>query len=127
MSNQLDERLVKVLGDRTAKALEKGLGLKTVGDLMRHYPRRYAERGELTNFASLNEGELVTVVADVLKVVVRPLRNRRGSMLEVILTDGSGHLSLTFFNQAWRLDTGTTRAICRTSNAFSGKATTDSS
>jgi ATP-dependent DNA helicase RecG len=102
MSNQLDERLVKVLGDRTAKALEKGLGLKTVGDLMRHYPRRYAERGELTNFASLNEGELVTVVADVLKVVVRPLRNRRGSMLEVILTDGSGHLSLTFFNQAWR-------------------------
>jgi ATP-dependent DNA helicase RecG len=108
MSNQLDERLVKVLGDRTAKALEKGLGLKTVGDLMRHYPRRYAERGELTNFASLNEGELVTVVADVLKVVVRPLRNRRGSMRT-------------------RLDTGTTRAICRTSNAFSGKATTDSS
>jgi ATP-dependent DNA helicase RecG len=102
MSDQLDERLVKVLGDRTAKALEKGLGLRTVGDLMRHYPRRYAERGELTNFASLNEGELVTVVADVSKVVVRPLRNRRGSMLEVILTDGSGYLSLTFFNQAWR-------------------------
>lgn len=102
MSDQLDERLVKVLGDRTAKALEKGLGLRTVGDLMRHYPRRYAERGELTNFASLNEGEMVTVVADVSKVVVRPLRNRKGSMLEVILTDGSGFLSLTFFNQAWR-------------------------
>ena len=102
MSDQLDERIVKVLGDRTAKALEKGLGLRTVGDLMRHYPRRYAERGELTNFASLNEGELVTVVADVSKVAVRSLRNRRGSMLEVILTDGTGFLSLTFFNQAWR-------------------------
>lgn len=102
MSDQLEERLVKVLGDRTAKALEKGLGLRTVGDLMRHYPRRYAERGELTNFASLNEGELVTVVADVSKVVNRPLRNRKGSMLEVILTDGTGFLSLTFFNQAWR-------------------------
>jgi ATP-dependent DNA helicase RecG len=102
MSDQLDEQLVKVLGDRTAKALEKGLGLRTVGDLMRHYPRRYAERGELTNFASLNEGELVTVVADVAKVAIRPLRNRRGSMLEVVLTDGTGFLSLTFFNQAWR-------------------------
>ena len=102
MSDQLDERLVKVLGDRTAKALDKGLGLRTVGDLMRHYPRRYAERGELTNFASLNEGELVTVVADVAKVAIRPLRNRRGSMLEVVLTDGTGFLSLTFFNQAWR-------------------------
>jgi ATP-dependent DNA helicase RecG len=102
MTDQLDERLVKVLGDRTAKALEKGLGLKTVGDLMRHYPRRYAERGELTNFSSLIEGELVTVVADVAKVSVRQLRNRKGSMLEVILTDGAGFLSLTFFNQAWR-------------------------
>ncbi|HUW78892.1 MAG TPA: ATP-dependent DNA helicase RecG [Candidatus Nanopelagicaceae bacterium] len=102
MSDQLNERLVKVLGDRTAKALEKGLGLRTVGDLMRHYPRRYAERGELTQFASLNEGELVTVVADVSKVSVRPLRNRKGTMLEVILTDGTGFLSLTFFNQAWR-------------------------
>jgi len=102
MSDQLDERLVKVLGDRTAKVLDKGLGLKTVGDLMRHYPRRYAERGELTNFASLVEGELVTVVADVAKIANRPLRNRKGSMLEVVLTDGTGFLSLTFFNQAWR-------------------------
>lgn len=102
MSDQLDERLVKVLGDRTAKALEKGLGLKTVGDLLRHYPRRYAERGELTNFAALTEGELVTVVADVSKVANRALRNRKGSMLEVVLTDGTGFLSLTFFNQAWR-------------------------
>jgi ATP-dependent DNA helicase RecG len=102
MTDELDDRLVKVLGDRTAKALDKGLGLKTVGDLMRHYPRRYAERGELTNFSSLKEGELVTVVADVAKVSIRPLRNRKGSMLEVVLTDGAAFLSLTFFNQAWR-------------------------
>jgi len=102
MKDQLDEALVKVLGDRTAKALDKGLGLKSVGDLLRHYPRRYAERGKLTDFASLRDGDLVTVVADIAKVVNRPLRNRKGSMLEVIVTDGAGFLSLTFFNQAWR-------------------------
>ncbi len=102
MTNQLDEALVKVVGDRTAKALEKGLGLTSVGDLLRHYPRRYAERGKPTDFASLRDGELVTVVADIAKIVNHPLRNRKGSMLEVIVTDGAGFLSLTFFNQAWR-------------------------
>ena len=34
-------------------ARRTGLGLQTVGDLLRHYPRRYAERGELTDLASL--------------------------------------------------------------------------
>lgn len=102
MADQLSEALVKVVGDRTAKALAKGLGLTSVGDLLRHYPRRYAERGKPTDFASLREGELVTVVADIAKVVNHPLRNRKGSMLEVIVTDGTGFLSLTFFNQAWR-------------------------
>ena len=43
----LDTPLEEVVGDRTAKPLEKSLGLRTVGDLLRHYPRRYAERGEL--------------------------------------------------------------------------------
>jgi ATP-dependent DNA helicase RecG len=44
----LDQKLVAVLGDRTAAAFARGLGLATVGDLLAHYPRRYARRGELT-------------------------------------------------------------------------------
>ena len=94
--------LKNALGDKTATALEKGLGLKTVGDLLRHYPRRYARHGELTDLAHLPLDEEVTVLAEVSKVMGRPYKNKKGSILEVTVTDGRGTLKLTFFNQAWR-------------------------
>ena len=43
----LDSRLDGVVGT-AAKTLERAFGMKTVGDLLGHYPRRYARRGELT-------------------------------------------------------------------------------
>ena len=94
--------LKNALGDKTAAALEKGLGLSTVGDLLRHYPRRYARHGELTDLAHLPLDEEVTVLAEVSKVMGRPYKNKKGSILEVTVTDGRGTLKLTFFNQAWR-------------------------
>jgi ATP-dependent DNA helicase RecG len=98
----LDTPLRQVLGGRAATALEKGLGLQTVDDLLRHYPRRYAERGELTDLAEVRVGDQVTVLAEVRRVHRRPMRNRRGSLLEVIVGDGQRTLTLTFFNQPWR-------------------------
>ena len=95
-------KLTTVLGGKTADALRKGLGLVTVDDLLRHYPRRYAERGELTELDTVREGEQVTVMAEVTKVTVRPMRNRRGSILEAVISDGRNALALTFFNQKWR-------------------------
>ncbi len=97
-----DTQLTTVVGDKTAKALANTLDLRTVGDLMRHYPRRYIQRGELTELSSLREDELVTVVAMVKSVSKRRMKNRRGSILEAVVTDGTGELNLTFFNQAWR-------------------------
>ncbi|WP_231595383.1 ATP-dependent DNA helicase RecG [Salinibacterium sp. SWN1162] len=82
--------------------MQRGLGLLTVGDLMTHYPRRYARRGELTALAELPLDEAVTIVAEVREVRNRPMRNKRGSILEVSISDGTGILTLTFFNQAWR-------------------------
>ncbi|MFL6128990.1 MAG: ATP-dependent DNA helicase RecG [Mycobacteriales bacterium] len=94
--------LADVLGGKTAAALAKSLDLQTVGDLLRHYPRRHAERGELTDLAHLRPGDQVTVLAEVRKVSRRRMRNRRGSILEAVVTDGRGTLTLTFFNQPWR-------------------------
>jgi ATP-dependent DNA helicase RecG len=96
----LAEPLRKVVGT-TAGALAT-MGLETVGDLLRHYPRRYAERGELSDLASLRDGEHVTVLARIASVTTRGMRNRRGKITEVAVTDGHGQLTLTFFNQAWR-------------------------
>jgi ATP-dependent DNA helicase RecG len=101
----LEDPLRLVVGDKTAKQLEKALDLQTVGDLLRHYPRRYETRGELTDLASLNDGEYVTVQAEIAKVASRPMRGRRGSIFEATVTDGHGTLALTFFGrgrQDWR-------------------------
>ena len=103
---RLTDRLTSVLGARTAKALDDGLGLVTVEDLLRHYPRRYAERGHLTDLASLEVDEHVTVMARVqtvdAKSYVDRRTGRRAERLEVVVTDGTGRLTLTFFKQAWR-------------------------
>lgn len=97
----LDASLGGVVG-KAAPPLLKSFGLRTVGDMLDHFPRRYARRGELTAIDKLPLDEIVTIVAEVRDVRERPMRNRRGSLLEVSITDGEGHLSLTFFNQGWR-------------------------
>ncbi len=102
MTHPLDVKLATPLGGRTAAAFAKGLGLVTVGDLLSHYPRRYARRGELTALTQLPLDENVTIVAEVLEVRSRPMQARKGSILEVRISDGKGILTLTFFNQAWR-------------------------
>ncbi|WP_243146334.1 ATP-dependent DNA helicase RecG [Streptomyces rapamycinicus] len=75
------------------------LDLHTVGDLLHHYPRRYAERGELTRLSDLPLDEHVTVVAQVADARVHTFNGGRGRRLEVTITDGSGRLQLVFFGK----------------------------
>ena len=98
----LESRLVSVVGDKTAKVLSEHFDLHTVGDLLRHYPRRYVVRGELTDIEALNEGEEVTIFAKVESTKVRRIPGRKGVIVETVVTDGRAKLILTFFNQAWR-------------------------
>ncbi|MDQ1528372.1 MAG: ATP-dependent helicase RecG, partial [Actinomycetota bacterium] len=102
MTSPLDDKLSNALGGRTASALQKGLGLVTVGDLLSHYPRRYAKRGELTALDELELDSNVTLIAEVLQVTERSMKAKRGSIFEARITDGRGILTLTFFNQPWR-------------------------
>ncbi|MFE2013046.1 ATP-dependent DNA helicase RecG [Streptomyces sp. NPDC059491] len=97
----LDEPLKKSLGPATAKVMAEALDLHTVGDLLHHYPRRYAERGELTTLADLPLDEHVTVVAQVADARVLTFNGAkgRGQRLEVTITDGSGRLQLVFFGK----------------------------
>jgi ATP-dependent DNA helicase RecG len=108
----LREPLTRALGPKTGKALETALGTPTVGDLLRHYPRRYYTRGELTDLSSLREGDHVTVLARVDHVSVHPMPNRnfraRG---EVIITDDRAKLMLTFFFRTTRAEQGFRRQL----------------
>lgn len=97
MSLTLDSSLEEALGATPAKSLERAFALKSVGDLLSHYPRRYADPGELTPIRELPLGETVTIVAEVLSSSARAMRNRRGAMVDVVIGDGIGKMSLTFF------------------------------
>ncbi|UER53899.1 ATP-dependent DNA helicase RecG [Kineosporiaceae bacterium SCSIO 59966] len=120
--SRMEESLTRVLGPRTAKAMESALGLRTVGDLLRHYPRRYAHRGELTDLGSLVEGEHVTVVAEVVSVTTRRMRNRPGWLGEAVVTDGRGRVRLTFFyRHEYMADLLTAKLRPGTTALFSGK------
>jgi len=92
---RLVEPLSVVLGTRSANPLAK-LGLRTTGELLRHYPRRYNPPGTLTDLSSLQIGEHVTVLAEVRQATVRPMRNS-GFILSAVVTDGVRSLQLTFF------------------------------
>ncbi len=95
----LDTRLIGPIGKKAADALESSLGIGTVGDLVRHYPRRYVDRGRLTDIAGLVVGEYATVVAQVEKATLRQMRSRRGQLLNVVVRDEKGgELDCTFFN-----------------------------
>ena len=96
----LSTRLTNIVGDRTAQVLEKSFGITTVNELLRHYPRRYVVRGELTDISTLLADDEVTILAEIQAVNLRRANGK--NILEVVVTDGSAKLSLTFFNQAWR-------------------------
>ncbi len=99
----LDTQLPEVVGEKVAGILVRAFGILTVGDLLAHYPRRYARRGELTPISSLPVGEMATIVAEVQSVSERSMRQRRGKIVEVVISDGVGTATLTFFGQAWRV------------------------
>ncbi|MEU0855063.1 ATP-dependent DNA helicase RecG [Streptomyces griseofuscus] len=102
LEEPLNQPLKSVLGPATAKVMAEHLGLRTVGDLLHHYPRRYEERGQLTHLADLPMDEHVTVVAQVADARLHSFASSRaprgkGQRLEVTITDGSGRLQLVFF------------------------------
>ena len=101
-------RLRSVVGDKTAKVLESAFGLTVVDDLLRHYPRRYADIGQLTDLSDLVVGQHVTIMARVVSAKNYNFGpGGRRTRTEVVVTDGTGRLTLTFFQQAWRLKTMT--------------------
>ncbi|HKH87825.1 MAG TPA: ATP-dependent DNA helicase RecG [Acidimicrobiales bacterium] len=79
----------------------RALGIETVLDLLMHYPRRYVDRTNQAEIASLSEGDEGVVTAKVVRTSQRRLRGGR-STAEIVLHDGSASLTCTFFNQGWR-------------------------
>ncbi len=91
---------MRAKGPEAHEVLSGALDIATVGDLVRHYPRRYIDRSRVETISVLKVGTYATVIARVKKVAKR-LTRRRQAMVTVTITDGTGYLDLTFFNQPW--------------------------
>jgi ATP-dependent DNA helicase RecG len=85
--------------DAMAKKLER-LNVRTVGDFLTLYPRRYDDYRSLKPINRLRYGDEVTIIAQVSKVQQRDSRQGR-PIVTVTLSDGTGTINLTFFNQPW--------------------------
>jgi ATP-dependent DNA helicase RecG len=97
-------RLTEPLSFPAAKAQKAAehLGLLTVGELLSHLPR---DRREARAVADLATGETATVVVEVRSIASRSVR-RRGMrpLVEAVVTDDTGAMKATFFNQPWLVE-----------------------
>jgi ATP-dependent DNA helicase RecG len=122
----LNRSLKELIGGKTASALKKSFRIGTAGELLNHYPRRYAERGQLTSFDRIEIGKPVTIMATISSVTARRMKTKRGFVLVVAVTDGKDHMELTFFNQKWRekeLQVGRSGLFAGTVNEYHGART----
>ena len=93
---------LKGVGPERTKALADGFGIENVLDLVTHYPRRYLDQSRMATIGELHVGDRAWVFGHVVKTHVVPRRGKVKPRLEVHISDGSGRMKVTFFNQPWR-------------------------
>ena len=92
--------VINQIGPKNA-ALYNKLGVRTILDLLYYFPRRYVDFSKLEPINRLNYGDTVTVMATVMNTATRPIKGGRFQLTETIVSDGTGSLRLTWFNQPW--------------------------
>jgi len=91
---------IKSIGPAREKLFNK-VGVYTVGDMLGYYPRAYEDRSKLTDICNVKDGENVLIKACAV-TVVKNNRIRRGLSLQKLkVTDYTGTVEITWFNQDW--------------------------
>ena len=83
------------VGPQRVKVLNS-LGVENIKDMLYYFPRRYLDRTTLTPIKDLKKGDQVTLISKVETLGER--RIRRGTMFQIIVSDGTGLLTLNWFN-----------------------------
>jgi len=97
----LEVTALKGVGPERAKALAQ-IEVTSIFDLLTHYPRRYIDKTKQSSIRDLRVDESAWVFGRVRSSTTVPGRGRGKARTELRITDGSGHLRITFFNQPWR-------------------------
>ncbi len=95
---------IKGVGPKTAEYLDK-LNIKTLEDLLRHFPRNYLVFGGLKNISELKEGEIAAVRVRVDSVGnIRRVKNSM-SILPIEASDDTGSVTIKYFNMPFMAKT----------------------
>ena len=92
--------VLRGIGPQKAKVLER-LEIRTLGDLLRFYPRAYDDRRETRKISELIPGESACVAAMIASAPTRAHLRKGMDLIKVRAVDETGVLDLTFFNQSW--------------------------
>ena len=71
-------------------------GIDSIKDLLYTFPRRYLDRTNVTQIKHFQKNQTVSLVARIESFGEKPIR--KGKLFQVIVTDGTGLLTLTWFN-----------------------------
>ena len=93
---------VRLVSPARAKALEK-LGIRTLRELLTHFPRSYVDLSSVETCASARIGETCTVRGTVHEIKLKKPRYNL-KLVEIAVTDGTGILVVTAFRQPWLMD-----------------------
>jgi ATP-dependent DNA helicase RecG len=99
--DELPVTLLKGVGPERAKVLAQ-IDVGSIFDLITHYPRRYLDKTKQTSIRDARVDESAWVFGRVVSSATIPGRGRGKARTELRVTDGSGYLAITFFNQPWR-------------------------
>lgn len=88
--------VINGVGKETAKKY-LNIGVKTLGDLLYYFPRRYDDYSQLKTINRLQFGDELTIIATVQSSSSVNIKNKNQSRIEVVVSDGTGFLRLVFF------------------------------
>ncbi len=92
----------KGIGPKRAEMLRK-LGISTVEDALEYLPWRYEDRGHLKKIGRISYGSYETVTGEVVSAEVVSTKRQRVKVFELLITDKSGMLVGSWFNQPFML------------------------
>ena len=93
-------KYVKGVGEARARLLAK-LGIYTVDDAVKFFPRDYQDRSVLKKITEIQDGEECAVKASLVSDVTESKPRRNLSIIKALVSDGTAFLSLTWFNQSY--------------------------
>ena len=79
----------------------KKLNIKTVGDLLWHFPFRYEDFSQIYKIAELQVGQQATIQGTIASISLRRSWQKRMFIVEALISDETGSIRAIWFNQPY--------------------------